>query len=133
VPSRGDLLSRGTGDYADWLITDRVVEVDAMNRRLLYEAATDGEVVAAFEACGGELVNDRVLAVWSDDDGPGRRSISGLVRGEPAEPDGVLLSSSAIPILLGMIVMAVIRPGVTYRAQTAWLEQRPPGDAAAAP
>jgi hypothetical protein len=108
---------------ADWLITDRVVEVDSIDTHLLREAASDHDIATIFGASTGYLRNPRVPNDGADDDRTTyARRISSLVQSE-SELGRPLLATPAIPILLGLIIIATVSPGVTYRAQEVWLEQ----------
>jgi hypothetical protein len=44
----------------DWYITDRTVEVDTIDRRLLLSLASNPEIAAAFEASPGYVWNPRI-------------------------------------------------------------------------
>ena len=111
-------------ELADWVLTDRVVEVDAVRRDLLLTLAADPEIAAALEASVGYLRNPHVEQVGRDlayiPAYFHRLAISRLVNAAPAE-DGRLVATAAIPILLGVAIIWTLEPGVTYHAEQAFL------------
>lgn len=125
-----ELLSRSMYDTADWVITDRVVEVHSVSRLLLEEMASDPDIAAAFENCGAQLLNPAVRDSGVDlnflSESHWRLPLRQLA---VAAGDGRLVANEAIPVLLGMAIVVTVGSGVTYKAQDVFLCEARKADA----
>jgi hypothetical protein len=113
-----ELLGSSVEHVADWRLTDRFVEVDAVNRQLLFEVACDTAIAEVFERSAAVL-HDPVLAAMMDRDEYNEfiaRRVAGMV-GQNTDDVRLLLASAAIPILLGMAIIATAsETTATYHA-----------------
>ena len=106
----------------DWQVTDRIVEVDSVDRVLLRRAASDEEIAEVFEGATGLLLNPAIEEEGRV--GPYEpQPLRDLVQPEGGEAS-TRLGSSAIPVLLGAAIIGTVRPGITYQAQTVYIAQR---------
>lgn len=107
----------------NWRVTDRTVEVEAVDRGVLLAVASDPEVAAAFETSTGELTNENLVRAGIDleftAESYWRKPIRQLAYSEPV--DGRYLRDEAIPLVLGIAVIGTGHPGVTYSAEQVFL------------
>jgi hypothetical protein len=108
---------------ADWRITDRVVEVESVDRELLVRCANDEEVATAFEESTGLLRQPRLEEFQPAETAYGASALRLLVQPD-AHDFSTRVSTDGIPVLLGAAIISVMNPGITYHAQEAYIADR---------